>query len=1388
MSGINCITQTPDGTIWLGANGGDLIKFDGKTFSEINLGVSNNHHFNNIVTNDNELLFASNYLGFYSYSPTNNKLTKFDLEDYLFGDALRIFQKNDYTYFIGTRQILAKKKTLEKIMFFEVASKKIVVFQSFETDNSIFLLTNYGGYVLRNGEIRKLSEWLGNHLKEDSVKSIHFGSYANGTIQLYQEDGKQQLNIKIDENDSIISLKKRNLVIELLEDDQIKSYTYNDYYNRPTFLTKNGLLYFLKNGRWKLNPHNYFESLEKNRLIYSDLNGDYWILSSIKGIYKISKDPFTKIELSPIHANPAINYVYYFESGITLLSTFEGKTYVETTKGSLQFEEYDFITNGITKIDDTYFLATNKGMRIYEPNDSQKIEDQFYKNKNITFIFAHGDDLWIGLAGIGLKKYNTITHQVQVPIVNGGRMPSHFYTAQASEDGKSIYFGSNSGVFTLGIQENVLKKIHFNNVELGFYSGLSTKDSYGTIWFSMELGIIAITKNNEILTYKGDEYFNSTLIYSLIADDFGNLIIGTNKGLTLLKVDSDGKIIERKIYDERTNFLGYETHMRSQFKSKNGITLGTIEGLFLIDTKYLDNLPVPLMPNIKITENSLGNKEIDAFNFEFSLSNPKINRITFSYQMDGGKWNTIANDENFVLISGLPSGEHIINVKASYDGVNFGKSSSTKVKVITSIWKSSWFIASLIGGLFLLNLFLLNYYKSFNGSGLINTKDIDVHLNLTPAILLFATITAPLTHILGPIMDSQLSLNLETTLILAFILLSLYLSSLSAKANKKFYLYGSLLRFGLFVITADFLWEIYTSKLHPYNIIGIVLISTMAPYILGKIKETAIYSIVILFISIFFIIIIVDPVYPKYYFLLGISVSSFLMIFYSYLRYDSLEKLVFISAIINRGNMPVIAFDQKGVINYSSENISNFLDISHSEILNKNITILNNFIPFDSSYKDIDITKDFKDGQKYLTPMIDNESKIRWMEWAFRDFSSNVKLILGQDVTEKMQLENTYELLVQHAEDFIYRCDNKGNFNFINDVSFSRLGYTKEELLFTNSIKIVAPDFREDIIEFYREHFRQKKMTSYKEFPIVKKNGEQIWVGQSITTIFAPGSETQIGGFIALARDITDVRLQQELINEQSSSITASINYARRIQHNLLPFKKEFEKEFQEHFIFSRPKDIVSGDFYWMEKVGDNLILVLGDCTGHGVPGSFMTLLGFNLLNTTVLENKIVDPGKILDRLDRKLIEYLPRGEGENTVNDAMELTVCVFNDNSDEMMYACAGSRFLIYDNNGFTMFKGDNKHTGDIEDGFLGYNTHFANFSSDSNLFLFSDGFQDQFGGVNDKKFSFRRLLELFEENINLPLVEQQKIIAEAFDQWIGIAEQTDDVTVVSVKRGVK
>ena len=1384
ISTLNCITQSENGKIWIGTGGGDIVLFDGTTFKDHSIAENSNHHINNIIFKEDGFLFSSEYAGFYSYNNKTRTSTIFDLRSFLFGKAMMILKDKHFIYFIGSTKIISKNGDEKPKEIFS-RSKEIKINTQFKSPIGIILFTNQGNFILNKGEISPLNDRV--HQQKTLIDEYKFGHYSENKITIYHQSGKKSLTITLNKKGEISNRTFSEFDISSIKNDSIVLFNYNHNKKQPAVITQKGNVLTLSENTWGKIPLNTKQKIESPNHLFSDISGDYWITTKYRGLIKISYNPFTKVVSNQLFEAPDNFFLYKFSDGIRLFCNSKGTTYIETKLNSNEFNSYNFSTYAITYIDSTYFIASSNGMYEYDLKATPKFGVQFYKGQPISHVASIKNKLFIAISGKGISIYDLKRHTLKKPIIQNHLLPLHIYTSQPSYDKRSMFFGTNEGVYNLSIGTNILKKVEGIDKNLGTYSGISTTDAYGTIWFTIETGIIGITKDNKKIILKGEKYFNSTLFYTMMADDYGNIFIGSNRGITRLKVNNKGKVITKSVFDENNNYFGYETNMRSQLNVGKMIYFGTIEGIFQINTELLENLPNPPPPEIAIeyknVDRTINQSELFV---NLSVNNPKINTLSYQYRIDNDKWFSIENNLNKTIIKGLTNGVHTLEARATYDNVKYGEASSQTFKVNIPIWSSTILIALLISGVLILNFIILNYYKKFKSTKLVDSKDILFNFSLTPVILFFAAITTPFSLLIIFITETELEIKLTSTLITTFLLLTLFSASLQLRRTRKTQHYIILLKISLAILVFNYSWQLYQTNGHPFIIIGLILILSIVPYIYIKIKEVILFTFIISITSIIIILKIESPIYPISFFIYALSISSFLNIFYSYLRYDSLEKLIFISSIINKGSMPVIAFDKSNIINYASANISLFINENYSNIINENISILDSHFSLSNSLKIIDLKKDFKDGEKHLIPMTGKDNETRWMEWTFKKFSKDINLILGQDVSERMELENTYESLVQQADDYIFKLDPEGRFIFIND-AFLELGFTKDELIGTLYLDLVSPNFKDDIITFYKEQFRLKNLTTYREFPILTQLNKEIWIGQSMSTIFVPGSTTQVNGYVALARNITENRKKKELILEQRNSITSSISYARRIQNNLLPSKKEFEEIFDDSFIFSRPKDIVSGDFYWMETVGDSTVLVLGDCTGHGVPGSFMTLLGFNLLNSTVLENRIIDPGQILNRIDQKLKEYLPKGEGKNTVNDAMELTVCVFNSNTNEMAYACAGSRFLIYEKENFTMYKGDNKHAGDIDKNFLGYSTHFTYFDDDFNLYLFTDGFQDQFGGTKDKKFSFRRLIELFEENTNLPLKEQQRLISEAFDNWIGKSEQTDDVTVLSIHKKV-
>lgn len=267
---------------------------------------------------------------------------------------------------------------------------------------------------------------------------------------------------------------------------------------------------------------------------------------------------------------------------------------------------------------------------------------------------------------------------------------------------------------------------------------------------------------------------------------------------------------------------------------------------------------------------------------------------------------------------------------------------------------------------------------------------------------------------------------------------------------------------------------------------------------------------------------------------------------------------------------------------------------------------------------------------------------------------------------------------------------------------------------------------------------------------------------------------------------ILELKVQERTqeLAQKNRDITSSIEYAKRIQTALLPDFSFLKKEFGNTFIFYLPKDIVSGDFYWAGKKDGLKIIAAVDCTGHGVPGAFMSLIGNNLLNQIILEKGITMPDEILNRLNIEVQNALKQSGKNSETNDGMDVSILCWNE-KNEFLWAGA-NRPLIFIENGKLIKLNGNKYPigGSQFDTDRKFTLNKFIPESDSMFYLFSDGYADQFGGEKGKKFMFSRLTELLQEIYDLELNEQLKIISERFYDWKKGYDQVDDVLIIGVK----
>lgn len=269
------------------------------------------------------------------------------------------------------------------------------------------------------------------------------------------------------------------------------------------------------------------------------------------------------------------------------------------------------------------------------------------------------------------------------------------------------------------------------------------------------------------------------------------------------------------------------------------------------------------------------------------------------------------------------------------------------------------------------------------------------------------------------------------------------------------------------------------------------------------------------------------------------------------------------------------------------------------------------------------------------------------------------------------------------------------------------------------------------------------------------------------------------------------IEKQKAIVELKNKEILDSINYAKRIQAAVLPSEKMVKSFLPESFIFYKPKDIVAGDFYWLEVKNDKVLVAAADCTGHGVPGAMVSVICNNGLNRSVREHNITDPGKILNKTREIVVQEFEKSDEK--VNDGMDIALISMpvkiENGKNKLEFAGANNPvWIIRKDSSFLELKGDKQHVGKYEIP-VPYQTHSCEIEKGDTIYIFTDGYKDQFGGakndsVSGKKFKASRMRELLVSIHKSPVAEQFKMMESTFEKWRGDLEQIDDICVIGIK----
>lgn len=351
--------------------------------------------------------------------------------------------------------------------------------------------------------------------------------------------------------------------------------------------------------------------------------------------------------------------------------------------------------------------------------------------------------------------------------------------------------------------------------------------------------------------------------------------------------------------------------------------------------------------------------------------------------------------------------------------------------------------------------------------------------------------------------------------------------------------------------------------------------------------------------------------------------------------------------------------------------------------------------------------------------------------------------------------------------------------NNTSNVGYGIINKLKDSLL----VPLLVTSSSEDYEKAYNAgatFFMQKPFTDITFISALKSTISFINIMQSVRVkeqeIEAKNHEIQT--------QIENENLQQQYIAKKNKEIMADIRYASRIQQATLPNIEFINDNLDEYFILHQPKSYVSGDFYWVSIIGNKQYIAVGDCTGHGLSGALMHMLGSVYLNEIVSSENYNTASEILDQLRNNIMKSLNQKGESGEAQDGMDIALCIIDTETKTLQFAGANNPIYIINNNELNEIKGDRMPVGIHINFNKPFTNHTINLESNDQIYLFSDGYADQFGGPRGKKFRYKQFKELLVNISHEPMNIQKEILNNTHDKWRGSVEQIDDILVFGIK----
>jgi PAS domain S-box-containing protein len=398
----------------------------------------------------------------------------------------------------------------------------------------------------------------------------------------------------------------------------------------------------------------------------------------------------------------------------------------------------------------------------------------------------------------------------------------------------------------------------------------------------------------------------------------------------------------------------------------------------------------------------------------------------------------------------------------------------------------------------------------------------------------------------------------------------------------------------------------------------------------------------------------------------------------------------------------------------------------------------------------------------------------------------NTRDITQHKIAEKEQrMRGQMQSLSENSPDLIIRLSLLGEIFYVNPTIAHFTGIKPKML---NKKLIDASDLDPQVILFFKssiDTIKETKKIFTAEIDFPSQKGMRIMQVNCIPELNS--EDNQLESILFVAHDVTERKQIEIEIQEKNKKITESINYAEHIQVSILPNTRYLQEYIPKSFIYYKPKDVVSGDFPWFFKKEDTIYFAAVDCTGHGVPGAMLSLIGYFLLSNIVDHEKEYSAAEILDILHKGVRKTLKQESPDAEARDGMDIALCKLNNTKGILEFAGAHRPLLMYRNYELTEVKADRKAIGGIplkgktEKDFT---NHIIEIEEGDKYFIFSDGLPDQIGGYENKKYSSQRVRNIVEQNGDRTMIEFADIFKNDFEKWKGSNKQIDDILLIGIE----